>query len=107
MSKKSREMARIIASAAAGIAASLTLGAVLAYLYGWLDHYGVYEPWYQLLIDVCFYDLPLTLLAILVGIFTYKLILRPVATTETRCRACGYILKGLSRPECPECGEGI
>ena len=28
-------------------------------------------------------------------------------TTETRCRKCGYILKGLSRPECPECGEGI
>ncbi len=26
---------------------------------------------------------------------------------ETRCRACGYILRGLSEPRCPECGERI
>ena len=26
---------------------------------------------------------------------------------ETRCRKCGYILKGISEPRCPECGERI
>ena len=26
---------------------------------------------------------------------------------ETRCRKCGYILRGLSEPRCPECGERI
>jgi len=26
---------------------------------------------------------------------------------ETRCRQCGYILRGLSAPRCPECGEAI
>lgn len=26
---------------------------------------------------------------------------------ESVCRRCGYILKGLSEPRCPECGEGI
>ena len=26
---------------------------------------------------------------------------------ETRCRACGYILKGIIEPRCPECGERI
>jgi len=26
---------------------------------------------------------------------------------ETRCRSCGYILRGLSEPRCPECGERI
>lgn len=26
---------------------------------------------------------------------------------ETRCRKCRYILKGLSAPRCPECGEPI
>lgn len=26
---------------------------------------------------------------------------------ETRCRRCGYILRGLSEPRCPECGERI
>src|SRR5687768_9798309 len=26
---------------------------------------------------------------------------------ETRCRKCQYILKGISEPICPECGERI
>ncbi len=26
---------------------------------------------------------------------------------ETRCRKCGYILRGLTEPRCPECGERI
>lgn len=26
---------------------------------------------------------------------------------EMRCRACGHILRGLSEPRCPECGEQI
>ena len=33
---------------------------------------------------------------------------RPVpGDGETRCRKCGYILRGISEPRCPECGEGI
>lgn len=27
--------------------------------------------------------------------------------SETRCRRCQYILRGLSEPRCPECGERI
>ena len=26
---------------------------------------------------------------------------------ETLCRKCGYILRGISEPRCPECGERI
>ncbi len=26
---------------------------------------------------------------------------------ETHCRKCKYILKGISEPRCPECGERI
>ena len=26
---------------------------------------------------------------------------------ETRCRHCGYILRGITEPRCPECGERI
>lgn len=26
---------------------------------------------------------------------------------QTRCRKCGHILRGLSEPRCPECGERI
>lgn len=26
---------------------------------------------------------------------------------ETRCRNCSYILRGITEPRCPECGERI
>ena len=26
---------------------------------------------------------------------------------ETRCRKCDYILRGITEPRCPECGEVI
>ena len=26
---------------------------------------------------------------------------------ETRCRKCNYILRGITEPRCPECGERI
>ncbi len=26
---------------------------------------------------------------------------------ETRCRKCNYILRGITEPRCPECGEQI
>jgi len=32
---------------------------------------------------------------------------RKALTGETRCRKCGYILRGISEPRCPECGERI
>jgi len=34
---------------------------------------------------------------------------RPTGPTdsETRCRKCGYILRGISEPRCPECGEVV
>ena len=30
-----------------------------------------------------------------------------VGDGETRCRKCGYILRGITEPRCPECGEKI
>jgi hypothetical protein len=27
--------------------------------------------------------------------------------SETRCRKCGYLLRGITEPRCPECGERI
>ena len=29
----------------------------------------------------------------------------PKLDRETRCRKCGYILRGISEPRCSECGE--
>lgn len=39
---------------------------------------------------------------ILTSLFSPK---RP--DNETRCRQCGYILRGITEPRCPECGERI
>ncbi len=44
----------------------------------------------------------------LVALYAFqRLSRRPAFDGETRCRRCGYILKGLVRPVCPECGEAI
>ena len=32
---------------------------------------------------------------------------RGLADGETHCRKCNYILRGISEPRCPECGERI
>ena len=49
--------------------------------------------------------------AILIAFLTYGLLtrwLRPkFVDTETRCRKCNYILRGITEPRCPECGERI
>lgn len=31
----------------------------------------------------------------------------PARDGETHCRQCNYILRGLTEPRCPECGEKI
>ena len=59
-----------------------------------------------------------TTCVILVGIPTvitvavvYWLLTRQIDTDysvgETRCRRCNHILRGLSEPRCPECGEMV
>ena len=50
---------------------------------------------------------PVVLLALATyGLLTALLARRGVAG-ETRCRKCDYILRGISEPRCPECGERI
>ena len=47
---------------------------------------------------------------VLIMLTTYALVsyfLKSPRDRETRCRKCGYILRGISEPRCPECGETI
>ena len=49
---------------------------------------------------------------IAVGVVAYGLMTRRYYRArsqdgETRCRKCGYILRGITEPRCPECGERI
>lgn len=46
--------------------------------------------------------LPVVVYALLSGAFGSKAV-----DSETRCRKCSYILRGISEPRCPECGERI
>jgi hypothetical protein len=70
------------------------------------------EPWTgligaQVLTGVIMDAVPL----LAVGFGTYGLTTwaagQRVGDGETHCRQCGYILRGLSEPRCPECGEAI
>jgi hypothetical protein len=57
---------------------------------------------------VLVYFLPAILLAVLLyAILTHYLGSFRRTDHETRCRKCQYILKGISEPICPECGEQI
>lgn len=46
-----------------------------------------------------------------VGLAAYSALTRAYGPkglgTETICRRCGYILRGITEPRCPECGEPI
>jgi rubrerythrin len=50
---------------------------------------------------------------LLIALITYGLLTRyyhprrNFLDDETRCRKCGYILKGIKEPICSECGEKI
>ena len=69
---------------------------------------GSRMPSWQLGVGVSFsYFLPVLLLAFGVyGLATRFFAPRP-PDLETRCRKCGYILRGISEPRCSECGERI
>lgn len=52
------------------------------------------------------------ILAVMVALFVYGLLclcpdLKLPYDGETRCRKCHHILRGITEPRCPECGERI
>ena len=51
----------------------------------------------------------LTTPAFLIGLLAYCVLRRRTLSDKEHlhCLKCGYILKGLSEPRCPECGERI
>lgn len=53
--------------------------------------------------------LSLTLVATIAvyGMLTRRSDARRIFERETCCRRCGYVLRGISEPRCPECGERI
>jgi hypothetical protein len=72
------------------------------------------RPFYQLVTrkvgeDAAVFFL-LALPCAIVGIFAYAALSyasRSRHDKETHCRKCHYILRGITEPRCPECGERI
>ncbi len=56
---------------------------------------------YELVLGIPFTVIPLYIYGRLTRRFG------PKHDGETRCRKCGYILRGITEPRCPECGERI
>lgn len=49
---------------------------------------------------------PMSISIAIYGILTWRQY-KSAGLGETRCRRCSYILRGISEPRCPECGEKI
>ena len=51
---------------------------------------------------------PAALVAVTVyAVLTCRYAPQPPPDPHARCRRCGYVLWGLSKPRCPECGERV
>lgn len=100
------DIAGIVIATAVGVSSALLVAGGIAYLMGWYSHW-LNAPWWHMAIQVLRYELPITLIAALAAVIVYRLPPRARIDPECRCRRCGYIFKGLSKPECPECGEVI
>jgi len=64
------------------------------------------RPW-CFLISAMLYGAPPAVIALAVFGLSGHLASRRMNQKETRCRRCGYILRGITEPRCPECGEKI
>ena len=95
-------MRRILAATAAGL---VVVGSVEVYLGDhiyeflslWLEEYSIF--WVSV---VCVTALPGILVA---SAIVARMPRQP--DDECRCRKCKYILRGMTEPRCPECGEQI
>ena len=81
------------------------LGRMTERIYDVLRMLGSVLPGYRL---YCFLlaSGPIVFSFAIYGILTKHYGLK-ILDSETRCRKCGYILRGISEPRCPECGERI
>lgn len=105
MGNPKQTLSRLSVSAVVGsIVATVTHLIIVAAMGGFNHSHMTLGFFFQTLIV---YLLPVTLLAALIGAVSYRKLTKPIGDTECRCRRCGYILKGISKLECPECGEVI
>jgi hypothetical protein len=86
--------------------------APMARVYIWwqaiLGNLGIENAWVKLITGTIITYGP----SCFIAVGTYSLLTRYFVPKtqldkETHCRKCGYTLKGITEPRCPECGEKI
>lgn len=92
--------------AAIACLASWAAGVVLVIMVTLLAPAGVTSVFIQLLPYLVMSTMVAAALTVY-GLLTRRYYARRPFDGETRCRRCGYILRGISEPRCPECGERI
>jgi hypothetical protein len=75
----------------------------LMFVHDFVERFG-FE---NLATQTIYYGVPASAAAIGTFAIGTRIMAGKTPPTETRCRKCGYILRGLERPECSECGERI
>lgn len=91
---------RVLVSVAGGLTVLLAWGYVTPYVMrSW-----VLPDWVYITNMICAVAISEAVSLIIYHKLTYE---RFVRIGETRCRSCGYILRGLRELRCSECGEPI
>ena len=88
--------------------ASLYLMSTIGSWYGYPFGSSSSPPWqYNAAVALVNYLPPVLVALATYGLLTWLFSRRSSVEGETRCRKCGYILRGISEPRCSECGERI
>ncbi len=104
------EVSRFMVSVLSGVFAYTIAYAIYAYFSVYRFYAQSQVPsdfWSVYLYRTLVFWIPMGTLGCLVTAIIYSYIKRAKDDGECRCRKCGYILKGISEPKCPECGEQI
>jgi hypothetical protein len=94
-------MRRVLAAIAIGFVASLALGYLGIECLGAVVDPDQVPDYLEIPISIAVIAIPGIVAAAAVANSGRKY------DSETRCRKCGYILRGLREPRCPECGEPV
>ena len=69
---------------------------------------GLLPQWMPDVVSAFLVDVPALIICTVPAVAVTALVaLHRRRDDDCRCRKCGYILRGISEPRCPECGERI
>ena len=108
MLSRKRKVLGFLLAIGTGAAVLLAIHACLNYFSLWYANLSLPPGyWRSYVLRVLIISTPTYLVACSVVVLMYRWISGPTPGSECRCRRCGYILRGISKPECSECGEVI